>query len=156
MVKRWRTWSASCTRFCTCRCKLFVQMMCNMYMFCPCGETCIERTISLLCLVSKVMTVRRLHLLLYLYWKFCRLIQDDSKHIHCMFAKATQWDDGGDAFRWRLKIYGGHCQACCAFSTLVAKNQEHFDLHHQRCKSKCSWFFATSVENAQHAWQWPP
>ena len=66
---------------------------------CERSETCTERTISLLCLVSNVMTVRRIHLLLYLYWKFCRLIQDDSKHIHCMFAKATQWDDGGDAFR---------------------------------------------------------
>ena len=34
-------------------------------------ETCIEYIVSLLCLVSKVMTERRLQLLL-LHWKFCR------------------------------------------------------------------------------------
>ena len=156
MVKRWRTWSANCTRFCTCRCKLLVQMMCNMYMFCP-GDVWkkwnlyrVHYFFALSCVKDDYSA--QINLSLYLYWKFCRLIQDVSKHIHCVFAKAIQWDDGGDAFRWCLKIYGGHCQACCAFSTLVAQIKStsiyttngasrcnvHLDLHQQRCKSRCN------------------
>ena len=53
----------------------------------------------------------------------------------CIFAKATQWDDGGDIFfsdcvygsiRAKSTLDGPYCQACCMFSSLVVQIQVQF------------------------------